>query len=221
MNARIGVTPLARGFNGAHLRKVRVFDRGYTLKELAGKCGCSEQAISQYERGKRSMDVYTCKRILNALQCTPHDVLCKDDQATMIAEFSEYAFAYIGAEHTSGASVNTSRTMGKTPEEIKKSLKYCSSHSYCSDDCPHYTDARCTLLADALVLVQQLEAREWDLLDLLSSAWFGKRCYFKQDNGTIYSRVSGEYMTLDQAIDEFAGELTNERESDPEPPKEG
>lgn len=117
----------------------------------------------------------------------------------------------------------------KTPEEIKKGLECCiletddtSLVDHCRA-CPYQPTGLCfrTLLKDALAYIQQLEAREWDLFDLLSSAWFGKRCYFQQDNGTIYSRASGEYMTLDQAIDEFAGELTNERESHPEPPKEG
>lgn len=71
------------------------------------------------------------------------------------------------------------------------------------------------IAVDALSYIQQLEARECDLFDLLSSAWFGKRYYFRQDNGTIYSRASGEYLTFDQAIDEFAGKLTNGYKSDP------
>ncbi|MBO7309518.1 MAG: hypothetical protein J6V38_07810 [Kiritimatiellae bacterium] len=60
--------------------------------------------------------------------------------------------------------------------------------------------------------IKQLEAREWDLFDLLSSAWFGKRCYFRQDDGNVYSRLTGEYMLFDQAIDELAHELTYDRE---------
>ena len=44
---------------------------------------------------------------------------------------------------------------------------------------------------------------EWDMFDLISSAWYGKGMYFKQDNGTVYSRHSGEYMTVDEAIREF------------------
>lgn len=126
--------------------------------------------------------------------------------------------------YSAGASVNTSRTMGKTSEEIKKGLNHCSEDGCkgCNykEDCD-MADGFSVLAFDALAYIKQLEAREWDLFDLLSSAWFGKRCYFQQDNGTVYSRVSGEYMTLDQAIDEFAGKLTNERESDPEAPEEG
>lgn len=44
---------------------------------------------------------------------------------------------------------------------------------------------------------------EWDMFDLISSAYYGKGMYFKQDNGTVYSRHSGEYMTVDEAIREF------------------
>ena len=48
---------------------------------------------------------------------------------------------------------------------------------------------------------------EWtpfEVLAVLSGAWWGKQFYFQQDNGMIYSRESGRYMTLDDAIAEFA-----------------
>ena len=108
----------------------------------------------------------------------------------------------------------------KTPEEIKKGLECCMrslESSVACRECPY--QIRCfvnmprkALLKDVHSLVQQLEAREWDLFDLISSAWFGKRCYFRQDDGDVYSRSSGEYMSFDQAIDELAHELTCERE---------
>ena len=44
---------------------------------------------------------------------------------------------------------------------------------------------------------------EWDMFDLISSAYYGKGMYFKQDNDMVYSRHSGEYMTVDEAIREF------------------
>lgn len=47
----------------------------------------------------------------------------------------------------------------------------------------------------------------FDVLDILSSAWHGKSYYFMQDNGTIYSRDSGKYMSLDEAISEFASRI--------------
>lgn len=51
------------------------------------------------------------------------------------------------------------------------------------------------------------ERGEYDILALLSSAWHGKQYYFMQDNGIVYSRDSGKYMTLDDAITEFANRI--------------
>ena len=48
---------------------------------------------------------------------------------------------------------------------------------------------------------------EYDTLDLLAGAWHGKQYYFKQRNGMIYSRETCQYMTLDDAIAEFANKL--------------
>ena len=107
----------------------------------------------------------------------------------------------------------------KKPDEIKKGLVEAieeASWVVEGGDAHDLVDAvekAHASMADALAYIQQLEIREWELFDLLSSAWFGKRCYFQQDNDTIYSRSSGEYMSFDQAIDEFAHELTAEGES--------
>ena len=51
---------------------------------------------------------------------------------------------------------------------------------------------------------------EWDMFDLISSAYYGKGMYFKQDNGTVYSRHSGDYMTIDEAIREFISLIDEE-----------
>lgn len=104
----------------------------------------------------------------------------------------------------------------KTPEEIKKGLEFIS----CTDVTKKVELARQGLAyayyedfaADALAYIQQLEMREWDLFVLITSAWFGKQLYFQQNDGTVYSRASGEYMSFDQAIDEFAHDLTCDRE---------
>ena len=107
--------------------------------------------------------------------------------------------------------------MGRTPEEIKKGLGHCSIEGAdCTgcvyrDECMEEYD-NAPIQRDALAYIQHLEMREWDLFDLITSAWFGKRCYFQQDDGTVYSRASGEYMSFDQAIDEFAHDLTCDRE---------
>ena len=44
---------------------------------------------------------------------------------------------------------------------------------------------------------------EWEMFNLISSAYYGKGMYFKQDNGTVYSRYTGKYMSVDEAIREF------------------
>ena len=44
----------------------------------------------------------------------------------------------------------------------------------------------------------------------LSSVYHGKQYYFLQDDGTVYSRDSGRYLTLEDAMDEFAKRLEDE-----------
>lgn len=48
------------------------------------------------------------------------------------------------------------------------------------------------------------ERGQWEMFVLLSSAFWGKQYYFMQDNGLVYSRESGKYMTFDDAVVEFA-----------------
>ena len=49
---------------------------------------------------------------------------------------------------------------------------------------------------------------EWDMFCLITSAWYGKECYFKQNDGMVYSRFSGTYITVNDAINEFVKEIT-------------
>lgn len=49
----------------------------------------------------------------------------------------------------------------------------------------------------------------WDMFVLISSAWHGKQYYFKQNNGIVYSRESGTYMTVNEAYNEFISKLTD------------
>ena len=98
----------------------------------------------------------------------------------------------------------------ETPDKIKKGLECCNKGN--CKECPHreseHIDCQEQMLKEALAYIEQLESREWELFDLLSSVWHGKQYYSKQDDGTVYSRQSCEYLTFDQAIDEFAYELT-------------
>lgn len=48
---------------------------------------------------------------------------------------------------------------------------------------------------------------QWDMFELITNAYFGKQYYFPQDDGTIYSRYSGTYITKDEAVKQFLDEL--------------
>ena len=41
----------------------------------------------------------------------------------------------------------------------------------------------------------------------ISSLYHGKQYYFLQDDGIVYSRDSGRYMTVEAAYDEFFGRI--------------
>lgn len=49
------------------------------------------------------------------------------------------------------------------------------------------------------------EKGEWDMFDLITSAYCGKRYYFLEDDGRVYSRESYKYMTKEEAYQEFLG----------------
>lgn len=51
---------------------------------------------------------------------------------------------------------------------------------------------------------------EWDMFELITTAWYGKQCYFKKDNGMAYSRKSHKTMTVHDAILEFIREIGDE-----------
>ena len=51
--------------------------------------------------------------------------------------------------------------------------------------------------------VSNYDLGRFAVFDLLTSAEYGKNCYFLQDNGAVYSRRSGKYMSFDDAIVEF------------------
>lgn len=43
----------------------------------------------------------------------------------------------------------------------------------------------------------------WEMFEIITSTHGGKQMYFKQGNGTVYSRCSHSYMTESDALDEF------------------
>ena len=44
----------------------------------------------------------------------------------------------------------------------------------------------------------------FEVLDNISSAYYGKQMYFMQDNGMIYDRYNCDYITFDKAVNRFA-----------------
>lgn len=54
---------------------------------------------------------------------------------------------------------------------------------------------------------------QWDMFELITNAYFGKQYYFPQDDGTIYSRYSGTYITKEEAVKQFLDELYDFKEN--------
>ena len=53
------------------------------------------------------------------------------------------------------------------------------------------------------------ERGEWDMFQLITSAWHGKQYYFMENeaDGIVYSRESGNYMKREKAYEEFLGRI--------------
>ena len=56
---------------------------------------------------------------------------------------------------------------------------------------------------DTEITIDPVKRGEWDMFELITSAYFGKQYYFLQEDGIVYSRQSCKYMTRDKAIQEF------------------
>ena len=57
--------------------------------------------------------------------------------------------------------------------------------------------------------IKQQKIGEWNMLILISSAWYGKQCYFEEDNDEIvYSKLSGKLLSKEDAIKEFVREIS-------------
>jgi hypothetical protein len=53
------------------------------------------------------------------------------------------------------------------------------------------------------MMLSPYEQGEWDMFNLITSVEYGKQYYFLEKNGMVYSRESHEYMTREQAYEEF------------------
>ena len=48
-----------------------------------------------------------------------------------------------------------------------------------------------------------MDSTAWELFELITSTYYGKRYYFAEPNCLVYSRASHKYMTKGQALEEF------------------
>lgn len=69
---------------------------------------------------------------------------------------------------------------------------------------------RILIQMDSVQSDEQQKIGEWNMFLLLSSAWYGKQCYFEEDNDNeiIYSKFSGKLMSREEAIQEFIREIS-------------
>ena len=45
---------------------------------------------------------------------------------------------------------------------------------------------------------------EWEMFSLITSVFYGKGCYFLDDDGMVYSRLSGKTLrSIDEALNEW------------------
>lgn len=63
---------------GEYLRKYRI-DNGLTQADLAGKLSVSQNAISQYETGKRCPPISRIANIAKVLGCSVSDIVSDSD----------------------------------------------------------------------------------------------------------------------------------------------
>lgn len=47
----------------------------------------------------------------------------------------------------------------------------------------------------------------FEVLETISTAYYGKQMYFLQDDGMVYDRVYGKYISLEEAINGFASKF--------------
>lgn len=51
------------------------------------------------------------------------------------------------------------------------------------------------------------ELTPFDVLNTISSAWYGKQVYFLESDGRIYDRINSELITFEEAVDRFEKQL--------------
>lgn len=52
----------------------------------------------------------------------------------------------------------------------------------------------------------------FDVLDEISSSYYGKQMFFLQENGTVYDRMKCDYITFEEAVSRMAQLLSDDGE---------
>jgi transcriptional regulator with XRE-family HTH domain len=86
-SARILVSDLVAQI-GARVRFLR-FERGLSMRELAEMAGCSASCIMQFELGRTAMNTMTMRKLAQALDVLPLDILNLDTQTDDVGWFVE------------------------------------------------------------------------------------------------------------------------------------
>ena len=50
----------------------------------------------------------------------------------------------------------------------------------------------------------------WELFEIITSVWHGKMYYFRNEDGTVYSRASHKNMSEEDALREFLDQIGDE-----------
>lgn len=48
---------------------------------------------------------------------------------------------------------------------------------------------------------------EWNMFQLITSTYYGKQYYFLENSNIVYSRASHQYLTIQDAINEFLKQI--------------
>lgn len=66
------------------------------------------------------------------------------------------------------------------------------------------TDGKGVTVREECPIYARQEEVAFQVLERISSAYCGKQVYFWQDDGRVYSRNTCRYLTVSEAVDEFA-----------------
>lgn len=95
-----------------------------------------------------------------------------------------------------------------------KTVGRCLGTKECEECSCGGDEAKCNFYPEkrAKALSNQVKEYNWhrifnDFLVQITSITNGKQQYFEQEDGKWYSRISGEYLTVEEMIDEYLADI--------------